>query len=32
METQTKLARDMGEAVDSHDKRMAEIPAQHEAS
>jgi DNA segregation ATPase FtsK/SpoIIIE, S-DNA-T family len=32
VETQTKLARDMREAVDLHDKKMAELPIQHEAS
>jgi S-DNA-T family DNA segregation ATPase FtsK/SpoIIIE len=31
-ETQTKLARDMRDAIDLHDRRMGEIPAQHEAS
>jgi DNA segregation ATPase FtsK/SpoIIIE, S-DNA-T family len=31
-ETQTKLARDMRDAVDLHDRRMGEIPAQHEAA
>ncbi len=32
LETQTKLAREMREAVELHDRRMGEIPAQHEAS
>ncbi len=32
VETQTRLAREMREAVDAHDKRMAELPVQHEAS
>ena len=32
LETQTKLAREMREAVDAHDKRMAELPIQHETS
>ena len=32
VETQTRLARDMREAVDLHDKRMAELPVQNEAS
>src|SRR6185312_13085266 len=31
VETQTKLARDMREAVDAHDKQMAELPVKHEA-
>jgi DNA segregation ATPase FtsK/SpoIIIE, S-DNA-T family len=32
VETQTKLAREMREAVDLHDKKMIEIPALHEAA
>jgi S-DNA-T family DNA segregation ATPase FtsK/SpoIIIE len=32
VETQTRLAREMREAVDAHDKRMAELPGQHEAA
>jgi S-DNA-T family DNA segregation ATPase FtsK/SpoIIIE len=32
VEIQTKLAREMREAIDLHDKRMIEIPAQHEAA
>ncbi len=32
VETQTRLAREMREAVDAHDKVMAELPVQHEAA
>ncbi len=32
VDIQTKLAREMREAVDLHDKKMAELPVQHEAA